>query len=199
MSGPGKGRYTDYVGTQSTKLTRLHKLFNKNPMSNDKGLLYGADSSSANQSKNSEAAKFVVQEFSFRLLSDYGYKDISKYVKGDKTSFVYFASLAPDTKKLPEGIKGPPSNSYMPVLSSPGANAGYGDISVLPRVNFNSQYDPETDVIDPAFYKNYSIIVSPDTLEDKSNLGTVSPSTASNFIGLTSLGNDLSKGNSKRE
>jgi len=199
MSGPGKGRYTDYVGTQSSKLTRLHKLFNKNPMSNDKGLLYGADSSSSNQAKNTAAADFTVKEFTIRLLNDYGYKGIVKHVKNDKTSFMYFAALAPDTKKLANNIKDPPANSYMPLLSSPGANAGYGDITVLPRPNFDRLFDEKTDVIDPGFFKNYKLIVSPDTIDDVSNLGTVSPSVSSIFVGLSSLGNDLQKGSSKRE
>lgn len=199
MSGPGKGRYTDYVDTQSKKLVRLHKLYNKNPMSNNNGLLYGADLFGSNTSNNTVAAKFVVDQFTISVYRDYGYKNLVKYENKGRTSFVYFASAAPNTKNLADNIKDPPANSYIPNLSSPGANAGTGDITDSPYPNFKRDYDPQKDAIDPEKFKNYYIKISSDSIDDIFNLGTVSPSVASNFVGVSSIGSDLVMGSSKRD
>ena len=76
MTGPGKGRYTDYVhplAEQSLKLTRLHKNFNTNPMSNpggnSPGIFYGA-TDIAIQKSNVDAADSVTQNYVKNLIDD---------------------------------------------------------------------------------------------------------------------------------
>lgn len=196
MSGPGKGRYTDYITVQSSRNNRLRRSFNSNPMANEKGEIYGVDQS--NQSDNSKIAKFVSDKYNARIPEDYGYKQIKFYSQGENSSFVYFALSAPDTSKLSSDIEGPPSNPYIPDLNSPGANAGTGEITSTPYVNFNKQFNPAIDSIDPKDYKPYFINISPSSADNKDELGTLSPVVSSEVVGLSSVGANLTFGSSKR-
>lgn len=194
MSGPGKGRYTDYVSTQSSKITRLHKLFNANPASvvntpdsnTSKGMLYGGNLGFS-QSNNFEAAKHVVNNYNENIVDD----NVVIGTNQKTGTPIYFLGNSntpvPDTTELSNNIKSPPCNSYMPDLTSPGA-ASDG------KVNFiKLEFTP----IKPQDYKPF-INISPSSLDDLGNLGTVSPHVSSPLLGLSSVGTNIVMGMSKK-
>ena len=212
MTGPGKGRYTDYVhplAEQSLKLTRFHKNFNTNPMSNpggnSPGIFYGA-TDIAIQKSNVEAAVSVTQNYVKNLIDDLytspAVKEVIKDLKADKLvkvsngipeELVYFTGNGtndlPDTSIL--DVKAAASNSYMPVLISPGA--------AKDSVNFTIAFVKETDsrlAVGVGGYKPNLVI--PKTPDDKENLGTLSPSDSSRLIGALSIISVVSLGTSKR-
>lgn len=211
MSGPGKGRYTDYVGNTSTspdsKLKRLHRNFNNNPMTSDKGnsrgLLYGSTEKN-NTTNNSIAAFVVVENYVDKMTGDFP----GTVYTDDGDSFIYYKGefnnpLAPDTKNIDVnvGIAGAPANPYMPDLTSPGANqapinqdTGYGSIELNGQVNFDKPAD-EVNEIPADKYKPY-LIISPETIEDRFTLGTVSPHVSSPIVGTVSLGSEVTMGSS---
>lgn len=217
MSGPGKGRYTDYVqyafsSGQSAKLKRLHRNFNTNPMINpgaesNPGIFYGATDKS-NQESNTKAASSVTQNYVKNLIDDLYTspisKDVVKDLKVDKElakdpvtglpeSLVYFTGNGindlPDTSKLDD--KTVASNSYMPVLISPG--------SIKDAVNFKFLFDNKVDTRDATGKDGYKPnLIIPKTSDDKENLGTLSPHDASRQVGSLSIVSVVSLGSSKK-
>lgn len=217
MSGPGKGRYTDYVqyafsSGQSAKLKRLHRNFNTNPMINpgaesNPGIFYGA-TDKTNQESNVKAASAVTQNYVKNLIDDLYTstvsKDVVKDLKVDKElakdpvtglpeDLVYFTGNGtndlPDTSKLDDSTV--VSNSYMPVLISPGA--------VKDAVNFTIIFDKKADsraAVGKDGYKPNLII--PETPDDKENLGTLSPHNVSRLVGSLSIVSIVSLGTSKK-
>lgn len=188
MSSPGKGRYTDYVSTQSTKVSRLHKLFNANPSTDGRGIFYDANLVS-NQTNNSLAAESSVKNYTQNLIDDnVGVNTVVE--KDGKITFNYFTGNAvdalPNTTVLSKNIKGGPSNSYMPDLASPGAVEG--------TVNFEKK---ETTFIKAEDYKPF-LNLAPEEIDDRQNLGTVSPHISSPVVGLLSVGTNLLMGSSKK-
>lgn len=196
MTSPGKGRYTDYVGPAlpglSSKYNRLHKLFNNNPMTSDRGdargLFYSATSKSS-QTSNVDAAKSVVEKYVDLLLGDVP----NTVATEDGNSLIYFNGSSidslPNTKEIDVnvGIKGAPANPYMPDLSSPGALSNN-------KVNLDKDNDNVTEIV-PSAYKP-DLTIAPDTIDDKFSLGTVSPHVSSPVVGTVSIGSNLSMGSS---
>jgi len=188
MSGPGRGRYTEYVSAQSSKTSRLHTLFNANPAAVNRGILYGSTIVN-NQTDNAKAADFTVKNYNINVVDD------QIGVAPDKNSnanpFIYFVgnnvNLLPNTSELAKNVKSSPANSYMPDVSSPGANEDG-------TVNFN-KLSPA--FIDPKIYKP-NLNLSPENIDDNQNLGTVSPHVSSPIVGLSSVGTNLVKGTSKK-
>lgn len=196
MTSPGKGRYTDYVGPPlpgpSSKYSRLHKLFNNNPMSSDKGDsrgLFYSSTSKGNQTSNVDAAKSVVEKYVDLLLGDVP----NTVATEDGNSLIYFNGSSidslPNTKEIDVnvGIKGAPANPYMPDLSSPGALSNN-------KVNLDKDNDNVTEIV-PSAYKP-DLTIAPDTIDDKFSLGTVSPHVSSPVVGTVSIGSNLSMGSS---
>lgn len=197
MSGPGKGRYTDFVGTSSpgptSKFNRLHKLFNNNPMTVDKGesrgLFYGA-TDKTNQSSNSDAAASAVDVYVNSMVND-----TEAVYTEDKKSLVYFngnnVDPLPDTQLLSaeipfKGIQSPPANAYIPDLSSPGASSD-GKVNVTQK---------GLNILDPELVKPDLVI--PTSAQDHQNLGTLSPSNSAPIVGKLSIGSNLKLGDSNK-
>ena len=188
MSGPGRGRYTEYVSAQSSKSSRLHKLFNANPAAVNRGILYDSTIIN-NQTDNTKAADFTVKNYNINIVDDQIGVAVDKNLNANP--FTYFAgnsiNLLPDTSVLAKNIKFSPANSYIPDLASPGANEDGS-------VNFDK---PTPAFIDPKVYKP-NLNLSPDNIDDNQNLGTVSPHVSSPIVGLSSLGSNLAMGTSKK-
>jgi len=199
MTSPGKGRYTDYVGSsplpgQLSKYRRLHRSFNNNPMTTDKGesrgLFYGA-TDLINQNSNTVAANAVVEKYVDTMLGDV--PDTVATENGN--SLIYFngntLDLLPNTKTIDVnvGIKGAPANPYMPDLTSPGALSN--------QVNLDKDNDDVSEIL-PSVYKP-NLNISPETLSDKFSLGTVSPHVSSPIVGVASIGSNITKGTSIKE
>jgi len=199
MTSPGKGRYTDYVGSsplpgQLSKYRRLHRSFNNNPMTTDKGesrgLFYGA-TDLINQNSNTVAANAVVEKYVDTML---GFVPDTVATENGN-SLIYFngntLDLLPNTKTIDVnvGIKGAPANPYMPDLTSPGALSN--------QVNLDKDNDDVSEIL-PSVYKP-NLNISPETLSDKFSLGTVSPHVSSPIVGVASIGSNITKGTSIKE
>ena len=214
MTGPGKGRYTDYVGSPSAGLSsvqsRLHKIFNTNLMvppgpglisseavSSDRGLFYGA-SIKSNQTDNNQAAVSAISVYVESIVSNLETKDIAKDTStSTKKSLVYYngndtnslPNTANDSMSKPESFSvGSPANSYIPDLTSPGATAD-NKVKLSPPTIVN-RIKPES--VKPE-------LTIPTTPNDKQNLGTLSPSDAAPIVGILSVGTDLTMGSSKKQ
>lgn len=199
MTSPGKGRHTSYVGESSIKNSRLHRIFNKNPMITDKGedrgLLYGA-TDKGNQTDNISAAKEAVDTYIDTISKDNLVGKLNK-----ENVVIYFngndINELPDTKNIDVAVvKDPPANPYMPDLTSPGASSDN-------TVNFQKETLSSSDIkekieIKPEIYRPY-LNISPESLEDKFSLGTVSPHISSPIIGTLSLGKELIMGASRKK
>lgn len=196
MTSPGKGRYTDYVGPAlpglSSKYSRLHKLFNNNPMTSDKGDtrgLFYSSTTKSNQTSNVDAAKSVVENYVDLMLGDVP----NAVATEDGNSLIYFngnnVDLLPNTKEIDvnKGIRGAPANPYMPDLSSPGALSNN-------KVNLDKDNDDVNEIL-PSDYKP-DLIISSDTIADKFVLGSVSPHVSSPIVGTVSVGSNLTMGSS---
>ena len=198
MSGPGKGRYTDFVGIPipgpTSKYSRLHKLFNSSPMTDQKGLLYGSTSIS-NQTDNSSAAASISETFVSTLKTD------GVLIQTDNSKPRYFVGTSavplPDTSAEnfidpSKSVAGDPSNAFMPDLASPGASGVSGSIDVNFERASSTLQDAKT-------YKP-NITVSSTSIDNKNrqNLGTVSPSLSSPLIGASSVDSQIELGSSKK-
>lgn len=199
MSGPGKGRYTDFVGIPipgpTSKYSRLHKLFNSSPMTDQKGLLYGSTSIS-NQTNNSSAAASISETFVSTLKTDgvliqTDNKSKPRYFVG--TSAVPLPDTSAENFIDPsKSVAGDPSNAFMPDLASPGASGVSGSIDVNFERASSTLQDAKT-------YKP-NITVSSTSIDNKNrqNLGTVSPSLSSPLIGASSVDSQIELGSSKK-
>jgi hypothetical protein len=199
MSGPGKGRYTDFVGIPipgpTSKYSRLHKLFNSSPMTDQKGLLYGSTSKS-NQSDNSSAAASISETFVSTLKTD-GVLIQTE----DKSKPRYFVGTSavplPDTSAIKfidpaKSVAGDPSNAFMPDLASPGASG----VSASIVVNFERASSTLQDA--KAYKPNITISSTSIDSKNRQNLGTVSPSLSSPLVGATSVDSQIELGSSKK-
>jgi hypothetical protein len=199
MSGPGKGRYTDFVGIPipgpTSKYSRLHKLFNSSPMTDQKGLLYGSTSIS-NQSDNSSAAASISETFVSTLKTDGVLIQTD-----DKSKPRYFVGTSavplPDTSAInfidpAKSVAGDPSNAFMPDLASPGASGVSGSIAV----NFERASSTLQDA--KAYKPNITISSTSIDSKNRQNLGTVSPSLSSPLVGASSVGSQIELGSSKK-
>ena len=200
MSGPGKGRYTDFVGIPipgpTSKYSRLHKLFNSSPMTTDeKGLLYGSTSKS-NQSDNSSAAASISETFVSTLKTDGVLIQTN-----DESKPRYFVGTSavplPDTSAInfidpAKSVAGDPSNAFMPDLASPGASG----VSASIVVNFERASSTLQDA--KAYKPNITISSTSIDSKNRQNLGTVSPSLSSPLVGATSVDSQIELGSSKK-
>ena len=178
MSGPGKGRYTTYVPTSSTRNTLLWKLFNKKAP-NDAGVFYGGQE----PSNNVAAAAAAVARATADVTNGVGgltpangqqVGDAGMFPNGVDLSF----GNAPNLSDVKWRNAGDPANSFAPDVSSPGPGKTSG---------LDKSENPELSIKD--FKGETYVPGAPDT-------GTTSPSTTSEKLGTAPIGKDLEKGKS---
>lgn len=224
MTGPGKGRHTNYVGYHYSGLSsmqgRFHKLFNTNQMvpsapgeisslstSSDRGLFYGASIKSS-QTDNVTAAVNSKGVYIGAIIDGFETKDLAKL---DDGNLIYYVGNSlndlPDTSNLSDEIKnseGSPENNYVPCLSSPGTISSASEdpetgilltsISKNPQINV----DPQKIVAHLSPDKIKSNLIIPKDADDKQSIGTLSPSNSSKSVGILSIGANLTMGSSKK-
>jgi len=195
MSGPGKGRYTTYVGTSSSRNSLLWRLFNGR--AGNRGQIYGNEAQSSN---NTDAASVVVARATANV-DGTGVGGISpangqqsgdaqmfpsgvnlKYTGTSANPVPNLAEVEWDSAKsnfsgLPTTNSGGPANAYVPDLTSPGPGRTLGT---------DKDVDPG---ISAAELKPNYVPGAPET-------GTVSPNVTSPSIGGGAIGKDLKKGKS---
>lgn len=175
MSGPGKGRYTNYVpvgGDSASAYARRYSLFNAKS-SGDKGAFFGI----------SDGWKKYVQ-------------DAAKYLEageGDTQLFPVPVKMdfgdAPNLADVSLSRSGDPGNQYVPDISSPGASDS--GVNVDPRSKTgNGGISIET--VKPDYVVPTGIVS-----QDAATLGGQSPSNTSVSIGASPVGADFVKGKSK--
>jgi len=189
MSGPGKGRYTTYVGKASPRNTLLWKLFNKKAP-NDAGVFYGGQE----PSDNTAAAAAAVSRATANVTNGIGGLTPSNgqqagdpqmfpngvdltYSSAPNLADVKWDSAKTNFSGLPTTNSGGPANSYVPDISSPG-----------PGKTSGVEKDTNPNISASEIKPNY-VPGAPET-------GTVSPNTTSSGLGTTPIGKDLTPGKS---
>jgi hypothetical protein len=178
MSGPGKGRYTTYVGKASARNTLLWKLFNKKAP-NDAGVFYGgqepSDNNAAAAAVTAVATAPVNGEGVGGLIPSNGQQvgDVGMFPTGVDLTY----GKAPNLSDVKWNVAGDPANPYAPDISSPGPGRTQG---------IDKDVNPGLSVGD----------LKPNYVPAAPGTGTVSPSTTSGNIGGGSIGQSLEKGKS---
>jgi len=200
MTSPGRGRYTDYVAGSShhsAKYNRLHKIFNFNSMTEDKGESRGAlfgSTSTFRQNSIDGAAKEIVKDYidvmtidTEAVLVTEGLPDSpARYFNGNQIDKL--PNTADTDSPSNSNKAGIPANSYVPNLRSPGASAD-GSININPTNIDTLEKKPVE--IKPKFISGVN---SPRS----DFFGTRSPSDSSPVVGIISVGRNLSKGSSNK-
>jgi hypothetical protein len=182
MSGPGKGRYTTYVGNASPRNTLLWKLFNKKAP-NDAGVFYGGQE----PSDNSRAAAAAVTRATANVVNGVGgiapangkqAADPGMFPNGVNLNYTGTSELSvPNLEEVEWKKPGDPANAYVPDLSSPGPGRTLG---------IDKDENPN---LTPEDLKPNYVAAAPGT-------GTVSPDTTSTSLGAGTIGKDLNLGKS---
>lgn len=178
MSGPGSGRYTNYVPPASSRNKLLSDLFNAK--AGEAGKIYGAayqtDPAAAASAAVASATANVDSSGKGGLFPEDGRQagDAQMFPQGTNLNF----SDAPNTADVKWKASGDPANAFVPDISSPGP----GKTSPLDK-----NADPKIGVSD---VKGDAYVVgAPDT-------GTASPSATSPSLGLSPITKSLVMGKS---
>jgi len=169
MSGPGKGRYTNYTPLDVKSKARYdarYSLFNAKS-SNDSGKFpVNADTLAANA----------------KALLSAGTGDAQMFPQGVQMNYSGAQAFNTENKRA-----GDPSNAYVPDISSPGAT-GTDAVNVAP-------HGPEK--IDATIMKPNHSAPTAKVGQNANNLGTQSPVVTSTAIGSIPIGTDLTIGKSQ--
>lgn len=175
MSGPGKGRYTNYVpvgGESAAAYARRYALFNAKA-AGDKGAFFGV---SSGWKKYVEDSAAYLEE---------GVGDSQLFPTPVKMDF----SNAPSLADTSVSNSGDPGNQYVPDVSSPGASDS--GVNVDPKTKTGNGSIAITTV------KPDYIVPTGVVGQNSNGLGGQSPSNTSKSIGTSPIGADLIKGKSK--
>lgn len=175
MSGPGKGRYTNYVpvgGESAVAYAKRYSLFNEKASAN-KGAFFGI--ADGWKKYVEDAAKYLEK----------GEGDVQLFPVPVKMNF----GDAPNISDTSVAKSGDPANQYVPDLSSPGASDS--GVNVDPKSKTGNGSLAVTSV-KPDYIVPNSLVG-----QDGTNLGGQSPSNTSTTIGNSPIGANLIKGKSK--
>lgn len=178
MSGPGKGRYTQYVPEASERNNLLKKIFNKK--AGDAAVFYG----SVDETDNTKAAAAAVKVAVPLLAAGVGNPAIfpagvNMHFQGTDTQAVPdLETVTWASANSPSGNSaGGPANAFVPDVTSPGPGKKSG---------LDKSDDPGISVQD----------IKPNYIPGGPDTGTVSPSATSANIGNIPIGVDLVMGKS---